>query len=244
METREQIIDKLRDDTWYYGTYGQQYLSNSNISTLLTNPLGLKEKTKTTSAMIFGSYFHTAILEKDKLHKFKIIEANTRTTKVYKELSEGEMCMLQHEVDMADAMVDKLLDNNVFSSMINVGEVEHEVPSVKEIMGNMWKGKADIINHDDKLVVDIKTSSDINSFHFSANKYNYDSQAYIYRELFGYDMVFLVIDKNTHQMGLFDCSDNFYDRGREKVEKATEVYDLFYKDESFDAKQFFINRTL
>ena len=35
METREQIIDKLRDDTWYYGTYGQQYLSNSNIGTLL-----------------------------------------------------------------------------------------------------------------------------------------------------------------------------------------------------------------
>ena len=244
METRKQIIDKLRDDTWYYGAYGQQYLSNSNIGTLLTNPLALKEKTKTTSAMIFGSYFHTAILEKDKLHKFKIIEANTRTTKVYKELSEGEMCMLQHEVDMADGMVDKLLNNNVFSSMINVGEVEHEVPGVKEIMGNMWKGKADIVNHDDKLIVDIKTSSDINSFHFSASKYNYDSQAYIYREIFGYDMVFLVIDKNTHQMGLFDCSDNFYERGREKVEKATEVYDLFYKDESFDAKQFFINRTL
>lgn len=244
METKEQVLEKLQDDTMYYGEYGQQYLSNSNIGTLLTNPLGLKEKTKTTSAMIFGSYFHTAILEKDKLHKFKIIEANTRTTKAYKELSGGEMCMLQHEVDMADAMVDKLLDNNVFSSMINVGEVEHEVPGVKEIMGNMWKGKADIINHDDRLIVDIKTSSDINSFHFSANKYNYDSQAYLYREIFGYDMVFLVIDKNTHQMGLFDCSENFYERGREKVVKATEVYDLFYKDESFDAKQFFINRTL
>lgn len=244
METKEQVLEKLQDDTMYYGEYGQQYLSNSNIGTLLTNPLGLKEKTKTTSAMIFGSYFHTAILEKDKLHKFKIIEANTRTTKAYKELSGGEMCMLQHEVDMADAMVDKLLENNVFSSMINVGEVEHEVPGVKEIMGNMWKGKADIINHDDRLVIDIKTSSDINSFHFSANKYNYDSQAYLYREIFGYDMVFLVIDKNTHQMGLFDCSENFYERGREKVVKATEVYDLFYKDESFDAKQFFINRTL
>lgn len=244
METKEQVLEKLQDDTMYYGEYGQQYLSNSNIGTLLTNPLGLKEKTKTTSAMIFGSYFHTAILEKDKLHKFKIIEANTRTTKAYKELSGGEMCMLQHEVDMADAMVDKLLDNNVFSSMINVGEVEHEVPGVKEIMGNMWKGKADIINHDDRLIVDIKTSSDINSFHFSASKYNYDSQAYLYREIFGYDMVFLVIDKNTHQMGLFDCSENFYERGREKVVKATEVYDLFYKDESFDAKQFFINRTL
>ena len=244
METKEQIIDKLRDDDWYYGTYGQQYLSNSNIGTLLSNPLHLKEKTETTSAMVFGSYFHTAILEPDKLQKFKIIDATTRTTKVYKELSGGEMCLLQHEKEKIDLMTEKLLDNNKFNVMINLGEVKHEVPGIKEIMGNMWKGKADIINHDDKLIIDIKTSSDINSFHYSASKYNYDSQAYLYREIFGYDMVFLVIDKNTHQMGLFDCSENFYERGREKVVKATEMYDLFYKDESFDAKQFFINRTL
>ena len=108
----------------------------------------------------------------------------------------------------------------------------------------MWKGKADILNHEEKLIVDLKTTSDINSFTYSAKKYNYDSQAYIYKVLFGYDMVFLVIDKNTRQIGLFDCSDAFYSRGYEKVQEATNIYDLFYKDESFDAKQFFINRTL
>ena len=46
----------------------------------------------------------------------------------------------------------------------------------------MWKGKADIINHDDKLVVDIKTTADINKFKSSAYRYNYDSVKRTYIE--------------------------------------------------------------
>jgi len=241
---KEEILSRLTNDEDYYGTFGRQYLSNSNISTLLSNPLMLGEETKKTSAMIVGNYFHTAILEPDKLQNFKIIEATTRTTKVYKELSGGEMCLLQHEADKVDLMTERMLENDVCRGLIQGDNVEYEVPGIADIDGNMWKGKADILNHEEKLIVDLKTTSDINSFTYSAKKYNYDSQAYIYKVLFGYDMVFLVIDKNTHQIGLFDCSDAFYSRGYEKVQEATNIYDLFYKDESFDAKQFFINRTL
>ena len=241
---KEEILSRLTNDEDYYGAFGRQYLSNSNISTLLSNPLMLGEETKKTSAMIVGNYFHTAILEPDKLQNFKIIEATTRTTKVYKELSGGEMCLLQHEADKVDLMTERMLENDVCRGLIQGDNVEYEVPGIADIDGNMWKGKADILNHEEKLIVDLKTTSDINSFTYSAKKYNYDSQAYIYKVLFGYDMVFLVIDKNTRQIGLFDCSDAFYSRGYEKVQEATNIYDLFYKDESFDAKQFFINRTL
>jgi len=108
----------------------------------------------------------------------------------------------------------------------------------------MWKGKADIVNHEDKLVVDLKTTADINKFRWSASKYNYDSQAYIYRKLFGYDMVFIVIDKTTHQIGIFDCSPEFYAKGKDKVDRAEKAYDLFYKSEGFDPKQYFISKTL
>ncbi len=241
---KKEILDRLTNDEDYYGAFGRQYLSNSNISTLLSNPLMLGEETKKTSAMIVGNYFHTAILEPDKLQNFKIIEATTRTTKMYKELSGGEMCLLQHEADKVDLMTEKMLENDVCRGLIQGDNVEYEVPGIVDINGNMWKGKADIVNHDDKLIVDLKTTSDINSFSYSAKKYNYDSQAYIYKMLFGYDMVFLVIDKNTNQIGLFDCSESFYSRGFEKVKEAAKIYNLFYTDESFDAKQFFINRTL
>ena len=240
----DKIIEKLRDDEHYYGEFGKKYLSNSDIGTLLKNPLLLGQPSKPSSAFLVGGYFHTAILEPDKLKKYRIIPSSTRNTKVYKEMSGGELCLLQHEVDMIEVMSDKILDNKICNDLIRGSNVEYEVPGITELEGNMWKGKADIINHDEKLVIDLKTTNDIMAFSRSAWKYNYDSQAYIYSKLFGYEMLFIVIDKNTHQIGLFDCSPEFYERGLDKVRKATEAYNLFYKTEDFDASQYFINKTL
>ena len=61
---------------------------------------------------------------------------------------------------------------------------------------------------------------------------------------FGYEFLFIVIDKNTHQIGMFDCSPQFYEKGEDKVRKASEAYDLFYKTKDFDPKQYFISKTL
>jgi hypothetical protein len=141
-------------------------------------------------------------------------------------------------------MTDKMLDNKVCQAMIRDSNTEYETPGIKEIEGEMWKGKADIVNHNEKLVIDLKTTADITKFKWSASKYNYDSQAYIYSELFGYEMIFIVIDKNTHQLGIFDCSPEFYAKGQDKVQRAVESYRLFYKNDNFDPKQYFINKTL
>jgi hypothetical protein len=212
--------------------------------TLLKNPLAFGLPSKPTPAFLVGSYFHTAILEPDKLKKFKIIPSTTRNTKVYKEMSGGELCLLQHEVDHIEIMTEKMMSNKVCRGLINSSNIEYEVPGVSKLFKFTWKGKADIINHDDKLVVDIKTTADINKFKSSAYRYNYDSQAFIYRKLFGYDMIFIVIDKSTHQLGIFDCSDTFYESGQDKVLRAEEAYDLFFKTKDFNPKQYFISKTL
>ena len=244
----QKTINRLRNDEDYYGDFGKQFLSNSDISALIKNPLNFKKPSKQTSAFLVGGYFHTCILEPDKLDKYKIIESSTRNTKMYKELSDGELCLLQHEVDMIELMRDKLLANKICKDYIRGtrpdSNIEYELPGVDEIMGNNWKGKADIVNHDEKLVIDLKTTNDLESFRYSAKKYNYDSQAYIYRMLFGYDLVFIAVDKNTHQIGLFDCSDAFYESGRDKVLKATENYELFFNTDGFDPNQFFLTKTL
>lgn len=242
--TKEQYY-KLRDDKHYYGEYGQQFLSNSNISTLLTNPLSLHEPKPNNPAFLVGGYFHTAILEPEKLRNFKIVEASNRNTKAYKEISGGEMCLLKSEKDQVDLMTEVMLDNDVCRGLIQGSNVEYETPGVTELFGNQWKGKADIINHEEKLIIDLKTTADIEKFRWSASKYNYDSQAYIYSKLFhGYEFLFMVIDKKTHQIGLFDCSPQFYERGAKKVEDASEQYDLFYKNENFDPKQYLKTETL
>jgi len=238
------VIKKLRNDEHYYGDFGKKYLSNSDISTLLTNPLALGKAAEMRPVFLVGGYFHTAILEPDKLKKYRVIPSTTRNTKAYKEMSGGELCLLQHEVDQIELMVDKMLSNNMCKGLIQGEGNEYEKPNIKKIEGEMWKGKADIINHEERLVVDLKTTNDIQKFKWSASKYNYDSQAYIYSELFGYEMVFIVIDKTTHQIGLFDCSAEFYAKGRDKVQRAVEAYKLFYKQEGFDPKQYFMNKTL
>lgn len=242
--TRKEELEKLKEDEHYYGKFGKQFLSNSDISTLLTNPLALGDQQKQIPAFLVGGYFHTAILEPEKLKKFRIVEASTRNTKAYKEISGGEMCLLQSEVDKLEVMIDTMMSNEVCRDLIQDGVVEYEVPGIAEINGRLWKGKADIINHSQKLVIDLKTTADITKFRYSAHKYNYNSQAYIYRELFGYELVFIAIDKTTNQIGIYDCSPEFYAKGKDKVERACEAYKLFYENPDFKSENYFINQTL
>ena len=241
---KKQILQKLRNDEDYYGKFGNQYLSNSHIGKLLKDPLRAFEPNKPSPAFLVGGYFHTCILEPNKLDKYKVVKSSTRNTKAYKDVAGGELCLLQHEVDTIELMREKVMANDICKDLIQSSQAEYEQPGITELFGNKSKGKADIVNHEEKLIIDLKTTADIDKFRWSATKYNYDSQAYIYSKLFGYEMLFIVIDKATHKIGMFDCSAAFYERGDDKVRKASEAYDLFYKTEDFDPKQYFISKTL
>ena len=241
---KQEILNKLRDDENYYGEFGKQYLSNSDISALLNNPLDFKKQMPPSPALVVGGYFHTCILEPHKLDKYKVIKSSTRNTKLYKELSEGDICLLEHEADSIELMREIVLDNDLFKDLIQEGKVEYEVPGIVELEGMMWKGKADIVNHSHQLVIDLKTTSNINAFQSSAYKYNYDSQAYIYSKMFGYELIFIVIDKNSHQLGLFDCSDKFMHSGSNKVARAVQAYEEFFVNGDGDFSQYYISKTL
>ncbi len=141
-------------------------------------------------------------------------------------------------------MTDKLMENDVCRGLIRGSNVVYEQPGITELEELQWKGKADIVNHEESLVIDLKTTGDITKFRSSAWRYNYDSQAYIYSKLFGYEMLFIAIDKTTHQIGIFDCSPEFYQRGADKVQQAAEQYKLFYQNPDFDPNNYFINKTL
>ena len=115
---------------------------------------------------------------------------------------------------------------------------------VKSIYGKDWKGKADIVCHN--KIIDLKTTSDISKFKYSASKYNYDSQAFIYQELFGLPMEFYVIDKTTLQLAIYKPSEEFIDRGSSKVIEAIGVHEKFFGSESAteDIDQYIIHEIL
>ena len=158
---KEKILQKLRNDEDYYGDFGNQFLSNSHIGKLLKDPLRAFEPSKPSASFLVGGYFHTCILEPDKLDRYKVIKSNTRNTKEYKDVSGGELCLLQKEVDEIELMRKKLMSNDICRDLVQLGNVDYEVPMITELFGNKWKGKADIVNHEEKLIIDLKTTADV-----------------------------------------------------------------------------------
>ena len=127
--------------------------------------------------------------------------------------------------------------------MIREKDNDYEVPMIKKIKGVLWKGKADIVNQ--HVLIDLKTTSDINKFKWSARDYNYDSQAYIYEQLFGKPLIFLVVDKTTQSLGMFEPTVEFIERGERKVEQAMQIYDNFFGDNPPDSiDNYYINKQL
>lgn len=230
-----EVINALRDDVNYYGDLGKNFLSNSDIGTLLTNPRDFRKSRPDSKSLAEGRLFHQLMLEPHKTDKVLSINVASRNTKEYKSFCENnnlEFVMLTKEVEEINALVATMKGNiNFFMDIYHENNIFEE-PAVKEIKGMMWKGKADIIaTHN---TIDLKTSSDINKFKKSAWLYNYDSQAYIYEQLFGKPLIFYVIDKETHQLGIFRPTERFLQSGEEKVEKAIAVYNKYFADDATD----------
>ena len=239
----KEILERLKNDDDYYGQFGRKFMSNSDIYNLLKNPTQFRVPQEKTKAMLEGSYFQTKMLEPQKIESFKIIDASSRGTKIYKDTCpSGEIMLLTKEKENLDYLCSIMTSNMEMCDYIYATGNEFEVPSVGQIMGLDWKGKADIINHESDVIIDIKTSSDMDKFMYSAKTYNYDSQAYIYQRLFGKQMVFFVIDKSNGKLGIFECSADFIESGQRKVEEAMEIFHKFFSDQATEDISNYIHR--
>jgi len=231
-------IEKLKNDSDYYGDFGKKFLSNSDISTLLNNPQAFGKSREKTVAMVRGSYFHALILEPEKAEQFVIVDASTRNTNIYKDASNGDILLLKSEADEVRSMADAMMSNFDFYDIIRDEHNRYEVPMIGEIFGLQWKSKCDILGS--LFIDDIKTTNDLDGFKWSAKKYNYDSQAWVYNQMYGKPMRFLVIESGTNRMGIFEAGDEFLESGKAKALEASEVYKKFFGDRpTHDINQFY-----
>jgi hypothetical protein len=125
-----EVISKLKDDSLYYGDYGKQWLSNSDIGTLINNPKQFRKPQEETKAMIEGRYFHTAMLEPHKLDDFIVLDLASRNTKAYKEYvlnNDKKIYLLIKEVQNLNTIVEVMKSNTVM--MLNIYNKK-----------NMWNG--------------------------------------------------------------------------------------------------------
>lgn len=240
----KQILKKLKDDNEYYNGIGRNYLSNSNIESLTTEPRQFQAPQKDGEPFVKGRYFHQLILEPNKAKDFHIVDTTSRSTKVYKEYvadNKLDYALLTKDANGIKDMVDYTLENLPFFDLINDPTAEYEIPAVAEIMGAMWKGKADILTDD--YVIDLKTSGDVFKFVRNAPYYFYHTQAYIYQKLFGKPVIFLVTGKTKkydrngnryYDLGIFPVSENSMGLAEEKVGQAVASYEKWFAPDSQD----------
>lgn len=243
---KSDIILRLNDDKEYYGEFGKQFLSYSFISDLIGNPSGLLAEKEETNYFLYGKAFHELMMFGETQHN-NFVDCSTRSTKIYKEALQehkADVLLLKKEYDEINALVEKGKTNKDVKQILNKKEIQFEVPNVSVLTTNniQWKCKADIVT--DEFIYDIKTTANIKSWKKSSFVYNYDAQAYIYSFMFQKDMRFIVFDKNTGVVGLFDVSDEAYDRGREKVEQAEENYLEYFVDKTKQLKDHTIYGTI
>ena len=243
---KQEILSMMYDDNFYYGHLGQHALSSSSLKTILKSPKTYRNVLKYGSgedspALRAGKLLHWMILEPHKVNSLHFVDMATRNSKAYKDAeAKYEEVYLTKEKNAAERVADALLRNEGALRLLN--KAEYEVPEIMMIDGLPFRGKADILRED--CLVDIKTSSDLSAFRYSADKYGYDLQAWLYCKMFNRDkFVFLVIDKGSCDIGIFETSEEFLARGEQKFRQAVDTYKHFFIEEN-DLDQYVLRATL
>lgn len=230
---KQELIDNAYSDDFYYNYLGKTALSSSTCKLLLDSPKTYHYVTKygqkSSQALRAGWLFHTMILEPEKIDECVFVNVQSKNTKAYKEAKayHDQVFTIKEKQD-AERLVDAFHRNDHTAKYLT--DAKFEIPSIGVIDGIPFRGKADILQTKGGLV-DLKTTTDVKNFHISAQKYKYHVQVYIYCNLFNVDykdFTFIAIDKNNLDVGIFKCSEEFYERGREETHQAIELYNKFF----------------
>jgi len=235
---KKDILQKMYDDSFYYVYLGKHALSSSTCKSLLESPKAYVEyinkppKEKEPQPFRDGRLIHLLSLEPHRIEELTIIES-TKGSKAYKLAVEEQLPQTVYtlaELNRCKKVADSVLNNKEFSGMVE--DAEFEIPEIGNYNGFPFRGKADILLNG--IVVDLKTTSDINSFYESANTYNYDLQAALYLELFGaFEFRYVVVDKKTLEVQVIQFDDEFIQSGYNKLNIATENYQKYIDNKEF-----------
>jgi hypothetical protein len=227
----EDLVKKMYDNEFYYGYLNKACLSSSSCKKLLEGVdsyLGNREPLDSNMKPLReGRLIHVSLLEKDKLDDYyHFVDVATRRNKGYKEAVkdtslEGKEIMLSKEKVWAEGIVDAVLDNPTANELFTGGE--YELPGIGYVQGLPFRAKADCLRGD--RIVDLKTTSDIDSWQYNMDLYNYDAQAYIYMSIFKKkSFTFVIVDKRTLKVKTYDATNDDIQQGYEKVSEAITNY--------------------
>jgi hypothetical protein len=261
---RNELTQKAIQDSFYYGYLAKACFSSSAVSQLLDSPLEYLNKINLpteSDALAQGYLFHASILEQDKFNECLFLDVSRKSNKEYVSAkAERWDVFTVKDRDIALRMRDRFYSCDEARELIENSNFEVPMVNTLNVGGTDYpfRAKADVLG---EYLIDLKSTAKItrsfynkngelveyNSFKNSANKYNYDSQCYIYCNLFGKsykDFKYIVIDKSPkNEIGIFEVGEEFYYSGEQKVEYAIKVYENYIKNE-YDLENYIIKGTL
>ncbi len=242
---KEELVKKAYDDDFYYGYLGKFALSSSSIKNLLSSPKTYRNimqyGSPSSQALRDGWLMHTCVLEPHVFEQQIFVDVQSKNTKKYKEaLAEHGKVFTMKEKHDAERLADALLRNEMVLEKLN--NSDFEVAEVADVMGFPFRAKADILGNNSTMY-DLKSTSSIEGWKYSADKYGYDVQAFLYCQIFDIlpnRMGFIIIDKGSLDIGYAQVTEEFYLRGAAKVKRALEIYEEWFMQEA-DLDQYYLN---
>lgn len=242
---KEELVKKAYDDDFYYGYLGKFALSSSSIKNLLSSPKTYRNimqyGSPSSKALRDGWLMHTCVLEPHVFEQQIFVDVQSKNTKKYKEaLAEHGKVFTMKEKHDAERLADALLRNEMVLEKLN--NSDFEVAEVADVMGFPFRAKADILGNNSTMY-DLKSTSSIEGWKYSADKYGYDVQAFLYCQIFDIlpnRMGFIIIDKGSLDIGYAQVTEEFYLRGAAKVKRALEIYEEWFMQEA-DLDQYYLN---
>lgn len=146
-----------------------------------------KEPEKETDALVFGKLCHCMLLEPDKVkEEYKVVDFGaSRTNKKYETAKQdypGKIIISPRELDHATKMILNIKDHRLASLILDGATAEMPFIWTDKATGMLFKAKLDAVKRTKNgiVIIDYKTSSDIESILNWPQKLQYPLQADVY----------------------------------------------------------------
>lgn len=234
----KQGIYPFLDNEDYHHNPECRALSKGGIDRLLTSPAHFKIQGNNppTKEMVFGSAFHTSILEPEKAKTDVMVAKRVSVDARNEAANFGIALITEDECTRIQYMAESLYESKTGSALLNRDNAtfEDSIFWVDPEYGFTCKCKPDITRIALDTLIDLKTarSAHWTEFRKSIANYNYDVQAFhylsgaslVYNHEFKH-FIFLVVEKTPpYCVAFYRATEIILNNGYEKIKIAKAIY--------------------
>lgn len=238
MSLKPGINDVNNED--YHGD--RDYLSSSALKLLLKDirtfhkkyVLNIQEPNGNQTALDLGTYAHTACFEPHLIEEqFAIFEGRKagKAWEEFKELNNNKIVLGGVQKATGDAVRDSFLNSKISQDLVKQGQAE--LTLCTEIEGIKVKVRADFIDPERGIIVDLKTTTgDLTAYNIQKTiaKWQYDLSASLYVDAYAsfykrpFDFYFIFVDKSSSNLQVVKSSQSLLRNGTLKYLHAIARY--------------------